>query len=105
MILSDFTSDDAQVLADAALYYQTSMGPLFVLGGSPVIQIGHEVYADIVVREGIAPTVTSADQFIAVLKDLDKQINDNPKNAQKLKNLIFKGDWFLALNRMVETFR
>ena len=102
VILSDFSSDEAQVLADAALYYQTSMGPLFVLGGIPAIQIGHEVYKDIVVKNDIAPTATSATELANVLKGLDKQIKDNPLHAKKLKDLIFKEDWPQALGRLVQ---
>ncbi|MCC6127951.1 MAG: hypothetical protein IT584_01985 [Chlamydiae bacterium] len=70
IILSDFSSDDAQVLADGALYYQTSMGPQFALAGIPTVQIGHEVFADLLVRSGLTSPVTHVDQFLDVLDSL-----------------------------------
>lgn len=63
VILSDFSSDDAQVLADGAFYYQTSMGPQFVIAGIPAVQVGHETYEDILVRSHLAPSVTNAGEF------------------------------------------
>jgi len=102
VVLSDFSSDDALALAYAALYYQTSMGPQFVMGGCPVIQIGHEVYNDILVKNGIAPTVTSNDQLLGVLKGLDKQIQDNPRNAELLRGLILKENWSQVLGDAVK---
>lgn len=102
VILSDLSSEDAQVLADAALYYQTSMGPQFVLEGNPVIQIGHEIYEDILVKNRIAPAVTSATQLVDVVKGLDKQIENNPKNAAILRDLIHRKDWPQVLGDIVK---
>ncbi|MBM3184408.1 MAG: hypothetical protein FJZ64_03790, partial [Chlamydiae bacterium] len=41
LVLSPFTTEKAQILADVALYYQTSMGPQFAIAQIPAIQIGH----------------------------------------------------------------
>lgn len=49
IIFSNLTSEEAQVMAEGALYYQTSMGPLFALAKIPTIQIGHETYNDLLV--------------------------------------------------------
>jgi hypothetical protein len=69
IILSDRSSDDAQTVADAALYYQTSMGPQFVLAGIPAIQVGHETYADILVKNHLCPSATNKDQLIQAIHD------------------------------------
>ena len=71
MFISDFSSDDAQTLADGALYYQTSMGPQFVLAGIPTIQIGHETYEDILIKNRLSPSVISVDQLISVIEGLN----------------------------------
>lgn len=42
VIVSEWNSEDIQVIADGALYYQTSMGPQFALAGIPMLQIGHK---------------------------------------------------------------
>ncbi|MEK7339170.1 MAG: hypothetical protein AABZ92_00465, partial [Verrucomicrobiota bacterium] len=81
VIVSDFSSDDAQVLADVALYYQTSMAPQFILSGIPTVQVGHERYEDILVRNHLASTATNSEEFVHHLKDMKEQ----PKEA------IFKG--------------
>lgn len=91
LIISDLSSDAAQVLADAALYYQTSMAPQFVLGGIPTIQIGHETYEDILVRNRIAPTVTDANKFVEVIKSLE-EMGTRPQE-DLLNSLGIKQDW------------
>lgn len=90
MILSDFSSNEAQILADVALYYQTSMGPQFVLAGIPTVQIGHKTFEDILVRSGLSPSVTNVHELLSVRKALpNKEI---PKE-RVLEELGIKLDW------------
>lgn len=63
ILISDFSSDEAQVLADGAFYYQTSMAPQIVLEGIPAIQIGHEIYEDLLVRNHFVPAVTNVEEL------------------------------------------
>ena len=69
-IISSQTSDEAQVVADAALYYQTSMGPQFCLAGIPTVQIAHEKYEDILVKNGLCQTVTNGAELVDVFQNL-----------------------------------
>jgi hypothetical protein len=96
VIISDSNSDDAQTVADGALYYQTSMGPQFVLAGIPTIQIGHETYEDILVRNRLSPSVTSVDQFIGVIADLNQQKKEVQRDVI-LEGLGIKQDWLQTL--------
>ncbi len=57
-------------MADAAFYYQTSMGPQFVLAGIPTVQIAHETYQDILVKNKLSPSVTDVEQFLDVLDEI-----------------------------------
>ena len=82
-IISDFTSDEAQVMADAALFYQTSMAPQFVLAGIPVMQIGHETYADVLVRNNLCTSVTSAPALIETLDQILKDASEKNVEAHK----------------------
>ncbi len=100
VILSDFSSDHAQVLADAAFYYQTSMGPQFVLEGIPTVQIGHETYEDILVRNHLAPTVTNAEGLVKVIKTLEK-MGRMPKE-DLLSNLGIKENWPEILENVIK---
>ena len=79
LIISDLRSEEVQVLSDAALYYQTSMGPQFAIAGIPTIQIGHEIYPDILVRNKIAPSITTTDAFKSALQELDTQKQTDEK--------------------------
>lgn len=99
IIISDFSSEAAQVLADAALYYQTSMGPQFVLEKIPTIQVGHETYEDILVRNHLAPTVTDANGLIEAIKDLDK--NKKMSEESLLNSLGIKEDWPTRLENAI----
>jgi len=75
-LISEFTTDDVQVVADVMLYYQTSMGPQFVLAGIPTIQVGHEVYEDILVRNGLCHTATTSDALTYALTHLEAATNE-----------------------------
>jgi hypothetical protein len=100
VFLSDFSSDEAQILADAAFYYQTSMGPQFVLAGIPTVQVGHETYEDVLVRNNLAPSVTSAEGF-AQVPEILKKMAEVPKE-DLLKGLGIREDWPQALERALE---
>jgi hypothetical protein len=100
VILSDFSSDNAQVLADAAFYYQTSMGPQFVLEGIPTIQIGHETYEDILVRNHLAPTVTNAEGLTQVIRNLEKM--GKMPQEDLLNSLGIKENWPTMLENAIK---
>jgi hypothetical protein len=101
IIVSDFPSDHAQTIADGALYYQTSMGPQFVLAGIPAIQIGHQTFEDILVRNGLSPTVTNVDQFIKVMNGLTTQKKEIPRETI-LKGLGISEDWLPNLEKAIK---
>jgi hypothetical protein len=53
------------------------MGPQFVLAGIPTIQIGHEPYEDILVRNGLCPTAINTDQFLHALQQTTTTQSDD----------------------------
>lgn len=101
IIISDFSSDEAQIVADGALYYQTSMGPQFVLAGIPTIQIGHETFQDILVRNQLSPSVTNVGQLINVIDGLTHQNKQIPKEII-LKGLGIKANWLENLEQAMK---
>lgn len=97
IFISDYSSDDIQVLADAAFYYQTSMGPQFILSGIPTVQVGHETYEDILVRSHLALSVTDEIQFVCAIKKLASVQSDLILNGLGLRqdwSEILKGSLF-----------
>jgi len=64
---SAMTSDDAQVIADTMIYYQTTMAPGFLLAGIPTIQAGHRAYPDLLVRNKLCPVATTGDELLQAL--------------------------------------
>jgi len=100
VMLSDLTSDDAQVAADLALYYQTSMAPQLILAGIPTVQIGHETYDDILVRNNLAPSVTTARQFV---KAIEKQeVKQEPLCDRIFQSLGIRSDWLEVLEKTIQ---
>ena len=73
ILISEMNSDDAQVLADAMLYYQTSMGPQFVLAGIPTVQVGHDTYEDILIKNQLCSSVTDSTGFLKMLARLQEK--------------------------------
>lgn len=102
IITSNFASDEVQVLADAAMYYQTSMGPQFALEGIPCIQIGHETYEDILVRNDLAPSVTSAPQFARVIDTMQSDGKAKSERELLLKSLGIREDWLQVLESTIQ---
>ena len=98
LIVSEMNSDDAQVVADGILYYQTSMGPQFVIAGIPTIQVGHNTYEDILVKNNLCSTGTDASGF---LKALEVKIVSNRETIEQ--GLGIRSDWADALERAIAT--
>jgi len=69
LLVSQWNSSDVQVVAGKMLYYQTSMAPQFALAGIPTIQVGHEVYDDLLVRERLCLVATSGVALCEALKE------------------------------------
>ncbi len=73
VVFSKSSTEDLQQIADGALYYQTSMGPLFALAGIPRMQIAHEIYSDLLVREQLCFIATDPISFSAGIDKMQKQ--------------------------------
>ena len=101
VILSDFSSDDAQVLADGAMYYQTSMVPQFLLAGIPTMQIGHKVYEDILVNYKLGPTLTLWDPLNKIQDFLTEGVVAKTNKELIFKALGFKNNWLQELKKIM----
>jgi hypothetical protein len=99
MIISDETSDDVQVFADGALYYQTSMGPQFALAGIPMVQVGHQTFEDVLVRGGICPSVTCASDFVKAIEEIKPVTVSVDQRKIIYQNLGIKENWYQILKQ------
>ncbi len=101
ILISTFSSEDAQVLADQILYYQTSMGPLFALaGGRQPIQVGHKRYDDILVRNGLCVVANSSEELKKALEP-SEPIERAGSDALIRKGLGICSDWQDRLEKIV----
>lgn len=71
-IASPFSTDQAFNFADSIWYYQTSMSPLFALADIPAVQVGHEVYEDLLVRNQLCDVVYNKAHFLKALQRVRK---------------------------------
>jgi len=97
MIVSDGTSDDVQLFADGALYYQTSMSPQFALAGIPMVQVGHETYEDALVKDGLCPSVTCASDFVKVVNEIKPVTVSEEMRRTIYRSLGIREDWYQIL--------
>jgi hypothetical protein len=81
-------SDQAQIVADAALYYQTSMAPQFALLGLPTMQVGREVYQDVLVKHKLCYTATNSIELAVGLTEMKKKTGSLDE-IQQHKPLIY----------------
>ena len=91
--ISALNVDDAQVVADGMLYYQTSMGPQFVLAGIPTIQVGHHTYEDILVKNRLCSIVTNVDSLKLALARLQEDPFVESGNEAIMQGLGIRPDW------------
>lgn len=102
--ISAFNSDDAQVVADGMLYYQTSMGPQFVLAGIPTIQAGHNTYEDILVKNGLCSTATDVGSLMRALDRLQADAFVESGNEAIMQGLGISSDWANRLECAIKSF-
>ncbi|CAF3604067.1 unnamed protein product, partial [Rotaria sp. Silwood2] len=98
------TSDEAQIIADGILYYQTSMAPQFALIGLPIMQISNKIYEDILVKYNLCETATNSIEFMNGLKVLKEKTQS--LNLIEQKQLIYNAigyrfDWFQNLQNVI----
>ncbi|CAF1252508.1 unnamed protein product [Rotaria sordida] len=103
------TSDQAQIVADAALYYQTSMASQFVLLGLPTMQVGHEVYHDVLVKFDLCYTAINATELAIGLTRMKERSQSSDKIQQR-KELIYNAigytpDWPNNLRRIIFDYK
>jgi hypothetical protein len=102
--ISELNSDDAQVVADGMLYYQTSMGPQFVLAGIPTIQVGHKTYEDILVKNELCATATDRSSLMRALTQLPKDVKAEPGNEAIKQDLGISSEWANRLENAIQNF-
>ena len=85
--LSQLNSDEAQIIADGIIYYQTSMAAQFALIGLPIMQVAHEIYKDILVKHQLCEIATNSTEFINGLKVLKEKIQSG--NSIQHKKFIY----------------
>lgn len=67
LVVSHWNANQIQTIADCALYYQTSMAAQFILAGIPTIQVGHETYEDVLIKNKLISSIISTDSFIETI--------------------------------------
>ncbi len=102
--LSQLTSDEAQVVADGVLYYQTSMAPQFALIGLPIIQIGHEIYEDILVKHNLCKTATNSIELLnglKILKEKSHLFNEIQQKQLIYDAIGYRSNWSQNLRNII----
>ncbi len=94
VIISKISSDDAQIIADLALYYQTSMAAQFALAGIPTAQIGHKSYSDILVKNKLCPSISCE-------TDLAKLPEEPVKTENLNDQLGIQNNWLEILENII----
>lgn len=102
---TDRPPEDLQVIADMVMYFQTTMSSQVVLAGIPTTQVGHLAYQDVVVKNRLVRSVTTADEFVDVVEKLKpNQQQDIPRDVI-LHGLGFKEEWLDILKKTLENHR
>lgn len=101
IVLSQWDSNQMQILADCALYYQTSMAAQLALAGIPTIQIGHDTYEDILVKNKVVPSVITTDTFIETIVKGNYEANQSDSESL-IEYLGIRHDYAAALMEAIK---
>ena len=82
------TIEEAMIAADYAIYYQTSLAAQFILAGIPTIQAGHNTYEDLLIRNHLCESVTTAEELQAALEKAKV-----PNEQKLLEDLGVRSNW------------
>lgn len=102
--LSPLTTDEAQIVADGVLYYQTSMAAQFALMGLPIMQVGHKIYDDILVKHDICQVATNSSDFLKglkILKEKSQLINSIEQKQMIYDAIGYTYDWIQNLENVI----
>jgi hypothetical protein len=105
ILISEMSSDEAQVVSDAMLYYQTSMGPQFVLAGIPTLQVGHNTYEDILVKNRLCSSVTDSSGFVSALAHLQEKVEEESRHETIYEGLGITPHWANQLEDAINHFK
>lgn len=100
LIVSNTATDDILVFADSAFYYQTSMGPLMALAHIPTLQIAHETYPDVLVRNHLCASVTNANDLVYQLDQLSEEKSEDL--SVLYQSLGINNQWFEVLENELD---
>ncbi|PIS02738.1 MAG: hypothetical protein COT85_01525 [Chlamydiae bacterium CG10_big_fil_rev_8_21_14_0_10_42_34] len=90
-VVSDSATNEVMKMADAMIYYQTSMSPQFALAGIATIQVGHDDFKDCLVKSKLCSAVKNAGEFLAALDRLDG--SDEVSSEVVEKGIGYLPDW------------
>lgn len=93
IIISDKSTDEMLVIADGALYHQTSMGPLLALAGIPMIQVGNKPYEDLIIKAGFCPSVTDSSKLTEAMFTARPTALSPDQRARIFAGLGIRQDW------------
>lgn len=103
--MSSFTtSSEVEVVAQLALYYQTSLSAQFVLAGIPTAQVAHRAFQDLLVRGGLCRSVTEYEQFDALIDGLIAGKLEGVDLEKIDRGLGFHSDWLQRLFNALKIF-
>lgn len=101
-VLSQLTTDEVQILADAAFYYQTSLIYQTCLAGIPVMQIGHDTFRDRLIKGTLCKSVITVEEFLKELKSLWQSSFDEKAFNQVKEAVGYDVNWQRRLKEIFQ---
>ncbi len=77
------------------------MGPQFALAGIPIIQVGHNTYEDILVRNHLCPSATTSSEFVKAFLEVKPEAISEERQQLLFKGLGITSDWFKIFKQAI----
>ncbi len=100
IVPSEYSLLEAAVLADFVLYSQTTTAPKFLLAGIPTAQVSPTRYDDVLVREGLVESISTAEELTRAIAK--RAACDETLKKKAMANLGIAEDWKSRLISLIK---
>jgi len=78
------------------------MGPQFILAGIPMVQVGHNTYEDILVKNNLCPSVTNSSAFLSATAKIERTPQTKEQKEALFKSLGIRADWLNTFEQLIK---
>jgi hypothetical protein len=93
VVFSTLPTTQAVAASDLVIYHQTGMAATFALAGCKTVQVAKEPFVDVLVGNGLCPSVNTAEAFMLELEKAAKSSSETVDLSKVYAGIGIQDDW------------